>query len=271
MMPHSMKCPALKPRSVLTPSSSHCQASHPITQENPTPNDEDIRMKPMTLTVLVAIVHLLGGCNSKTDSQVGAGASKAGAGSNASNPGPYDSSTGSRTATPPAAPATNGPTVARSWADSPDARLLSILSAKDNEEVTIGKLAKQNASSDKAKQLADMLVKDHTEHGQEVAAAAKTANLILSDPSDVSRLLDKEKGVAVGARKDPLAELRALKGADFDRAFGEAMRQGHENLIAMVETARPSLQDAGVRELVEKTLPVLRHHLEMAKSLAETP
>ena len=59
----------------------------------------------------------------------------------------------------------------------------------------------------------------------------------------------------------------SLSGVDFDRAFAKHMVAGHEKAIRKFEAASASLQDADLKEYAENTLPVLREHLQMAKSL----
>lgn len=164
--------------------------------------------------------------------------------------------------TPPQAPregAPGLPTMPNS-AMSEDARVLSFLHAKDQDEVRIGKLAQGKATSVDAKAYADMLVKDHGDHDEQVMAIAKAANITLTAPQSP-------------AGDDPATVLGPLSGAEFDRKFGELMTKGHQEAIQTVEAVQSKLTNAEVKLLVEKTLPVLRHHLEMARKLgtAATP
>ncbi|MGH7290669.1 MAG: DUF4142 domain-containing protein [Myxococcota bacterium] len=143
---------------------------------------------------------------------------------------------------------------------SEDARILSFMHAKDQNEVRIGKLAQGKATSADAKAYADMLVKDHGDHDEQVMAVAKGANITLTTPP-------------ASAGDDPATVLGTLSGAEFDRKFGELMATGHQEVILAVEAAQAKLTNVEVKSLVEKTLPVLRHHLEMARKLgtAATP
>ncbi len=138
---------------------------------------------------------------------------------------------------------------------SEDAAILSFLHATDQDEVRVGTLAQGKATSAMAKSYADMLVKDHTDHDAQVMSLAKSANITLSPPP-------APKG------EDPAAILGPLTGAAFDKKFGELMAAGHRDAIQTAEAAQPKLTNADVRALVDKTLPVLRHHLEMAQSIA---
>jgi putative membrane protein len=148
-----------------------------------------------------------------------------------------------------------------------DTRILSILSVKDQEEVEIGRLAQTNGSAQDVKDFGGQLVKDHTEHGAKVRSVASAAGITLMDPTQVKATIAAEKGKDVSEMKDPIAELRALNGSDFDKKFAEKMRAGHMKLISMVEKAQYDVKNANVKDLLAQTLPTLREHEQMAAKL----
>jgi putative membrane protein len=150
---------------------------------------------------------------------------------------------------------------------SADTRILSILNVKDQEEVEIGRLAATNASSQDVKDYATHLIKDHTEHGAKVRSVASTAGITLMDPDQVKATIAKEKGKTLSQMKDPVAELRDLKGSDFDQKFAMKMKDGHAKLIAMVEKAQYDVKNPNVKDLLAQTLPTLREHERMAAKL----
>jgi putative membrane protein len=119
-------------------------------------------------------------------------------------------------------------------------------------EVQMGQLAVQKASSPQTKDLAQQLVKDHTAANKQLAALAdrKHANVVLQpQPSDV---MDK---------------LQSLSGSDFDKAYASAMVGGHQKAIALFDSASHS-SDPDVAAFASKTLPTLKHHLQMAQKLS---
>jgi uncharacterized protein (DUF305 family) len=61
--------------------------------------------------------------------------------------------------------------------------------------------------------------------------------------------------------------LEILSGSEFDQAYVNKMVLGHEKAISKFETAAANLQDPDLKKYAEKTLPTLRHHLEMAQDL----
>ncbi len=62
-------------------------------------------------------------------------------------------------------------------------------------------------------------------------------------------------------------ELKTKKGADFDKAYISMMVQDHEEDIRKFEQASQNAKDADTKAFASKTLPILRQHLEMAKSI----
>jgi len=161
----------------------------------------------------------------------------------------------------------NTDTVALAGDTSADARILSILNVKDQEEVEIGRLAQINGSSQEVKEYGARLMKDHTEHGAKVRSVASTAGITLMDPDQVKACIAKEKGKSITEMKDPIAELRELKGSEFDQKFAAKMKAGHTKLIAMVEKAQYDVKNPNVKDLLAKTLPTLREHEQMAAKL----
>lgn len=119
-------------------------------------------------------------------------------------------------------------------------------------EVQMGQLAEQKASSPQVKELAQQLVKDHTAANKQLVALAnrKHANVVLQPPP--SDVMDK---------------LQSLSGSDFDQAYASAMVGGHQKAIALFDSASHS-SDPDVAAFASKTLPTLKHHLQMAQKLS---
>lgn len=184
--------------------------------------------------------------------------------------------TGTTPATSPStsgsAPASSTPTTAASTIQ-PDLRILSILHAKNEEEIRLGQLAIDHGASDAVKQYGQMLVRDHSASDTRVHAVAAQAGLALLDPAQVKEMLAREKGQASPPAPvpDPLAELRALSSSAFDQRFMDLMSTGHREAITLVETALPSVTREDVRALLTETLPVLLHHAEMASPPPTNP
>lgn len=183
----------------------------------------------------------------------------------------------------PAQPSQNPSNSAAASATSPEARILSILNAKDQEEIRIGRLAQERGSTEDVRNYGARLVKDHQEHVIKVASTASCAGVTLMDEGQTKQMqmTQREKGERTADRADaersgtdrgdkatdPIAGLRSLSGVEFDRAFAMKMHEGHKKVIEKVENAQREVQDRGVKELLEKTLVTLREHERIASRL----
>jgi len=155
------------------------------------------------------------------------------------------------------------------WGDrTSDQRILSIMHAKNQEEIQAGRLAQQQGSSDAVKRYGERLVRDHTDNDNKVMSVARSANITLMDTDETNRTMAREKGEPES--KDPLADLKAKSGAEFDRAFAHKMHQGHSDLIRMVESAQNTAKNDSVRDFLKQTLPTLREHEKMANELPQS-
>jgi len=120
-------------------------------------------------------------------------------------------------------------------------------------EVSLGKLAESNGSSKEVKDLAAMLVMDHEKANVELKAIAASNNITL--PAGVS---DKHK--------QKYDELSAKKGADFDKAYLDAMEDGHKATIEQFQKEADKGNNATLKQWAIEKLPTLQHHLEAIQS-----
>ncbi len=116
-------------------------------------------------------------------------------------------------------------------------------------EVELGKIAQTNASSPKVKEFGKMMVTDHTKANTELKAVAKTKNVTIAPAP-----LEKEQ--------KHIDELKAKKGADFDKAYVDMMVDDHKEDISKFQDEANKGNDADVKAFATKTLPVLNKHLE---------
>jgi putative membrane protein len=117
-------------------------------------------------------------------------------------------------------------------------------------ELAIARLAVKKSADKEVKKIAQQLVSDH------------------------SKVLDSFKGIgsakklelASAASQDGTAltsDLDKKQGAAFDKAWIEALIEKHKAGVAKYEAASRSVSDTDVKDLVNKTLPKLRMHLDM--------
>jgi len=173
-----------------------------------------------------------------------------------------DYSKGTDASAMPATPADRDTASGKQQAALDDAEILSRIHHVNQLEVDAGKLAAQNGQLAQVKSYGQMLQKDHAKADQELTDFAKKNKITLHEPhalnADDQQMLDEQNQLG--------QKLGALKGADFDREFANAMLQGHSDVITMLEQSRGSAKGA-VKGFYDKLLPTLRHHRDMAADI----
>jgi putative membrane protein len=178
---------------------------------------------------------------------------------------------------------------------SDDRMFIQTVSEKGKHEVEMAKMGVQRASDAKVKSFAQRLVDDHTKANTELEELARKKNVTLtststtSSKSGSSSSVDKtaKERTTVNKGQDPKTstptaknepsttktgdaahdDLARLNGAEFDRAFVKQMLDAHQQAIPNWEKQQTATQDADLRNFIAKTLPTLRAHLDLAKSL----
>lgn len=157
--------------------------------------------------------------------------------------------------------ATSSQTSSASHTATPeDSKVLAQLQHANVMEIEMGKLAKSNSHSDAVKQYGEELMKDHKDAQDKTESVAKELGVKLPAQSHSLAGLDHSK----------MNQLKAMKGAQFDRAFAEAMQKDHARNIAELESAQKSLTGP-TADLVSQVLPVLKKHQQAAKQLSMKP
>jgi putative membrane protein len=123
-------------------------------------------------------------------------------------------------------------------------------------EVEANRSAIGQTNSDRVKKFAKHMVEDHTKANQELMALAARKGLRV--PQGMS-----EKHF------DQLKSLSKLTDDPFNAAFAKAQVAAHEEAVALFENASKSLKDPDLKAFAEKTLPTIKHHLEMARDLSK--
>jgi putative membrane protein len=121
-------------------------------------------------------------------------------------------------------------------------------------EVELGKLAQEKATNSKIKDFGAMMVKDHSMANMEMKELAKSKEIVL--PDSISSEEQKLK-----------TELAAKAGAEFDKAYVEAMVKDHKKDIAAFEEARKKVKYPEMTALIDKALPMLRMHLKSIEGI----
>ena len=116
-------------------------------------------------------------------------------------------------------------------------------------EVELSKLATTKAVNADVKEFANMMVMDHGKANEELKGIAATKNITLPDSVNADS-------------KNAIEDLSKKSGADFDKAYVDKMVSDHKSTVDMFESASKNLKDPELKAFADKTLPVIKGHLD---------
>ena len=138
-----------------------------------------------------------------------------------------------------------------------DQDFVEMAAQTDMTEAHLGKMAADQADSQAVKDLAQMLVTDHTNDYTQLSNIAGKAGLTV--PKGIDEKHNKM-----------IALFEKLKGKAFDRRYTHEMVLGHEGALAAYKKESTDGQNADLKAYASQTLPTLEKHLSAAKD-AEKP
>lgn len=121
-------------------------------------------------------------------------------------------------------------------------------------EVELGNMASANAQDARVKNFGSMMVADHSQAGNELRQLAGTNSIQV--PSGM--LPDHQKHVDM---------MKGKTGKAFDKAYMDMMVKDHKEDISQYEKAANNLSVQTYKDYANKTLPVLRKHLDSAQAI----
>jgi putative membrane protein len=124
----------------------------------------------------------------------------------------------------------------------------------DMEEVQAGELAQKSGVNPLVRQFGERMITDHNKLNTGLKKIAADKGAIL--PTQ----LTEEQSSA-------LRHLEGLSGAEFDRAFAEAMVKGHTQAVKTFQEASKNVTDTELRTWAQTALPVLQEHLRLAQEM----
>jgi len=123
-------------------------------------------------------------------------------------------------------------------------------------EVRLGELAAVSASSRQVKDFARQMVTDHGKANDELKDLAARKNISIPAALD-------EKG------KEKYDELAKKTGTEFDQAYADFMVDDHKEDIDAFQREADNGSDPDLKAWAAEKIPVLQHHLSMAKTMKE--
>jgi len=141
-----------------------------------------------------------------------------------------------------------------------DPQIAGIVVAANKIDVDAGKIAKSHSKNKEVQQFAQQMIKDHTAVNKQAAALAKKLNV---KPAES----DTSKALKTGAKQNE-ANLKKLKGADFDKAYVNHEVDYHQQVLDAIDKVLiPNAKNAELKGLIEKVRPAIQAHLDHAKHL----
>lgn len=144
-----------------------------------------------------------------------------------------------------------------------DAQIASVVVTANQVDIDAGKLAESQAANAEVKKFAQTMVTDHTAVNK---SAVDLATKLKVTPEDNPTSQSLKSGGEAN-----IAKLKALKGAEFDRAYIDHEVDYHQSVIdALDKTLIPGATNPELKALLVKSRPAFVAHLEHAKHIQAT-
>jgi len=135
-----------------------------------------------------------------------------------------------------------------------DVKFASVATNDGLNEVNISKMAQEKTTNVRVRNLAIMLVNDHTKFGNDLATIANDKKITLPALPGMAEMQQANR-------------LAMEQGTDFDRAYVDAMIADQKKAIALYENGSKDCKDPDLKSFAAKTLPVLKMHLDSAQAV----
>ena len=141
-----------------------------------------------------------------------------------------------------------------------DAQIAHIVVTANQVDIDAGKLAQSKGKSKDVKAFGKQMVIDHTGVNKQ-AVALVTKLKVKPEDNPTSQALKK-------GGEDNLKNLKALKGAAFDKAYIDHEVAYHEQVLDAIDKVLiPNAKNAELKDLIVKVRPAFVGHLEHAKKV----
>jgi putative membrane protein len=171
-----------------------------------------------------------------------------------------------------------------------DPEILQVLATVDQGEIADGQMAQRMARSSQVKSYARELVASHTKSLAQDRRLAKTANVTLNTMGGTGTTDSAQKAGATASATTPSTSgstgnvatqlqtmhqqtserLKSLKGADFDSAFVNAQVMGHQQVLALLQSAGSQAQNSDISQHLATATKEVQEHLDRAQKLQQS-
>jgi putative membrane protein len=129
----------------------------------------------------------------------------------------------------------------------------------DMFEIESNKLAEQKGNAQQ-KSFAQQMVTDHTKTSSDLKGLVNSGKVKATLPTQLD-----------SSHQSKLDKLKNASGKDFSSDFDSYQVSAHKDAVSLFERYANGGDNSELKEWAGKTLPTLRHHLEMAQELGKAP
>ena len=138
--------------------------------------------------------------------------------------------------------------------DKDDAKFATDAANGGMAEVELGKLALSKTHVASLRKFAQMMVDDHVKAIDELKAIAQKKNNTQPETEE-------------NKHQQKIADLEKKQGKDFDKAYVDAMIDGHKKTLDLMDKEAKDGKDADLKAFAEKTAPTVKMHLAAIKRI----
>src|SRR5437868_3677254 len=125
----------------------------------------------------------------------------------------------------------------------------------DMMEIESSKIAQQKGNAEE-KKFADQMIADHTKTSSELKGLVTSGEVKAELPTQLD-----------SSSQGKLDKLRNAKPEDFPGQYDPMQVSAHKDAVSLFERYAKGGDNAKLKDWAGKTLPALRHHLEMAQAM----
>jgi putative membrane protein len=125
----------------------------------------------------------------------------------------------------------------------------------DMMEIAAAKIAEEKGNADE-KKFAQQMTTDHTKTTNDIKAMVERGDVKAEIPASLD-----------SSHQSKLDKLRDAKADNFASDYDSMQVSAHKDAVSLFERYSKSGDNSKLKDWASKTLPTLRHHLEMAQAL----
>ena len=141
--------------------------------------------------------------------------------------------------------------------NSDDAKFATTAAVGGMAEVALGKLAASKTSNAAIKDFANMMITDHGQANTDLASIASAKNITLPTEPDSAHLKKAD-------------DLSKLSGKKFDKAYVDAMIDGHKKTLDLMNNEAKNGSDSSLKAFAAKVAPTVQKHLDAINKIHDS-